>query len=1276
MIKKYLFCLLFVLLLAVPGWATDYEWYFSTSGNDSTGDGSESTPWQTLSKINTQINTLTNGTDSATIYLKRGDTWTLTSNTGIQVTRSDVSIGAYGTGDKPIIDGDDYYPHDNHVNVITIGASGSSDPVTNVHIDSLVIQNTHNTSSVVEGGGGIQFVGTIGGASGTFTGPGSVTNCELSNFGWQAISIYRVPNTLGEDYAVKIENNYIHGTGWWSAVNSYTENGPQAINANDGYSSGHIARHNRIDLTHNEAIGAGGFALVEYNHISGTHNPSIYWDPRGASPAIPCIIRYNLVWSDQTYSMDTASGIRIYDEVPATGSNADADIQIYGNIIAGNFYAGLDIRNVSGGSNYGSVKAYNNTIIDTDRNIVLAYPALFNAIDIRNNASIIHSDVASSCVHTAVWNSGTYPASTTIGPNFYYGDSYDEEADLPSDWRDGTNVFGSSVLGKTSGWKSITDSPDLDDFTPQDGSDMIDNANTADLGDSYDEYLNSGEFSDLPDDPDFTLADQDDYGDEWDFGAIIFETGETQDYYVDCNADPGGDGTTQATTGANCAWDTIADVNGASLSAGDNVYFNRGCTWREQLTVPNSGSEGSPITFGAYGTGDDPVISGMDTTVDGFTEYSGSSTENAGDTGTSVGWRDSGYLYYVEAVTDSAGVLENYHLYYGATKPANVLVALYTDNSHAPGSLVANSESAEVSPSANSWLVVPPSGTVSLSAGTTYWIAFHQSSGAYAGSPRGGSNDSASEALAYGAMPANATSPSVLSYDGGSVYMSITVGEEVDNAYTATLTSDPYAVYFDRTKGVEVAGAGSLSEAYQWAWSSDELHVYSTESPENIEAQTLPFAIDLDSNDWVYFRDLNFENVNSIFDSTGSTNISIVDCDGSDVSTSNSFVTDAATGDITISGGTYISEYGSNTNKFMDYAGDGDLSISDLSATMSGNHVCFLSVSGANTGDINLSDNTITESGTASSGILYIVNGTHPTLLSGNSISSESATQSSTIVYIYDQDDTTVTGNTVQNLVSTAAMNGIWIRSGGTTMDVTATNNTIKISGYTGSGVLLFVGSDTAGAGDGYLDGATITGNQIYGAVYYDPTKKDCQAHGLLFGYSKNAIIDRNYINGAGIGIVVKGGLSAGQHSFTAGGISNNLVINTILGAGIYLRGMRDVPIYNNTIYVDSSLTMADAYPAPIKIGTNTQEGEDYCDGSVCDSQGAILKNNLILGRSSENLLYVDADSATNITSDYNLWWVPSGDSIWYYDGSFNGFSTWKAEGFDANSLNAAAARF
>ncbi len=83
-------------------------------------------------------------------------------------------------------------------------------------------------------------------------------------------------------------------------------------------------------------------------------------------------------------------------------------------------------------------------------------------------------------------------------------------------------------------------------------------------------------------------------------------------YYVNTLADAGGDGTTSATTGEHCAWDTIADVNAASFSAGDSILFNKGCTWREQLTVPSSGSVGSPITFGAYGTGANPIINGAD----------------------------------------------------------------------------------------------------------------------------------------------------------------------------------------------------------------------------------------------------------------------------------------------------------------------------------------------------------------------------------------------------------------------------------------------------------------------------------------------------------------------------------------------------------------------------------------------------------------------------------------------------------------------------------------
>jgi hypothetical protein len=57
-------------------------------------------------------------------------------------------------------------------------------------------------------------------------------------------------------------------------------------------------------------------------------------------------------------------------------------------------------------------------------------------------------------------------------------------------------------------------------------------------------------------------------------------------------------------------WKTIAKVNVSSFSPGDSILFKRGETWSETLIPPSSGSAGSPITFGAYGTGDLPTIDG------------------------------------------------------------------------------------------------------------------------------------------------------------------------------------------------------------------------------------------------------------------------------------------------------------------------------------------------------------------------------------------------------------------------------------------------------------------------------------------------------------------------------------------------------------------------------------------------------------------------------------------------------------------------------------------
>lgn len=79
-------------------------------------------------------------------------------------------------------------------------------------------------------------------------------------------------------------------------------------------------------------------------------------------------------------------------------------------------------------------------------------------------------------------------------------------------------------------------------------------------------------------------------------------------YYVKNGGSDVAAGTSDAT-----AWATLTKVNASSFSAGDSILFNRGDTFRGQLIVPSSGSDGSPIVIDAYGTGHKPQIFGSKT---------------------------------------------------------------------------------------------------------------------------------------------------------------------------------------------------------------------------------------------------------------------------------------------------------------------------------------------------------------------------------------------------------------------------------------------------------------------------------------------------------------------------------------------------------------------------------------------------------------------------------------------------------------------------------------
>lgn len=77
-------------------------------------------------------------------------------------------------------------------------------------------------------------------------------------------------------------------------------------------------------------------------------------------------------------------------------------------------------------------------------------------------------------------------------------------------------------------------------------------------------------------------------------------------YYVSNTGSDANSGTTSVVP-----WQTLTKVNGTTFSAGDNIYFERGGVFYGKLVISQSGSSGNPITYGTYGFGDNPVITGF-----------------------------------------------------------------------------------------------------------------------------------------------------------------------------------------------------------------------------------------------------------------------------------------------------------------------------------------------------------------------------------------------------------------------------------------------------------------------------------------------------------------------------------------------------------------------------------------------------------------------------------------------------------------------------------------
>jgi hypothetical protein len=94
---------------------------------------------------------------------------------------------------------------------------------------------------------------------------------------------------------------------------------------------------------------------------------------------------------------------------------------------------------------------------------------------------------------------------------------------------------------------------------------------------------------------------------------------EATTYYVSHNGDDANNGTSTGTP-----WRSIARVQQHmnNLLPGDQVLFERGGIYPGKLDIWKSGTSAQPLVFGAYGTGDDPIISGGEF-VNNWVPYAG-----------------------------------------------------------------------------------------------------------------------------------------------------------------------------------------------------------------------------------------------------------------------------------------------------------------------------------------------------------------------------------------------------------------------------------------------------------------------------------------------------------------------------------------------------------------------------------------------------------------------------------------------------------------------------
>ena len=307
----------FFLLFSSLAYAQQ-KYYISASGSDSNPGTSESRPWKSISKVNGF-----SFRPGDAILFKRGDRWNqelLPRSSGSPGRR--ITIGAYGSGNKPIISPSSgkyginiriksYFLIENlHVIAPPTGSGIAlrGDSRGSEIRNCLVEGNRSNNCQA-----GITFSTELEGKYGTSN---YVNNNEVFNF------FEGILGSGGMKGGGVVEKNYIR---------DMRPGGEDGIVAKRGNYEGLIIRYNEIKGWRDDGIDIfGGInIIVEYNRIHDVASPL-----NGGGNGIKaggakaksenCIVRYNTVYNINSSSSGVKNGIT---------SNGGDKLQIYGNLI-------------------------------------------------------------------------------------------------------------------------------------------------------------------------------------------------------------------------------------------------------------------------------------------------------------------------------------------------------------------------------------------------------------------------------------------------------------------------------------------------------------------------------------------------------------------------------------------------------------------------------------------------------------------------------------------------------------------------------------------------------------------------------------------------------------------------------------------------------------------------------------------------------------------------------------------------------------------------------